>query len=354
MRKPFLAMSAALLMLPVFLYTLPLFAEGEEEAVAEEQAPAEEAVAEESAPPPVAPSKAPKVEAGRVSAFGKPDFLADGSRIVVREGDFSIKPPQGWEVFSKRDNLTLLMQVPHQPGMRYQRTIQVASFSEPRFIDEMTAKEYENVIVQKFSAVSSAIEDYHVRNHMTVDLTDGRSGLLFYTEFKLEGVPLMQAHILVSSADRHYLMTFTDVAEHFESDEASQFLTEAWDSLTSVELSTRSPQRFETFAAVGVGVVALTVIIFGLIAFRTWRSGRKYHMYADGRGLDSELTDDDMPISAHSGVSQLEPRRKQKQKQKEKEQESSITDPQSLASSDHPETQGSDVEDAFTIDDIAI
>lgn len=299
------------------------------------KAPAVLAEGEMPLPEP-APARAPVPPSppAKASPFGKPSFISDGQRISVKEGGLSIKPPLGWEVFSKLDSLTLLMQVPHQPGMRYQRTIQVASFSEPRFIDEMTAKEYEKIIVEKFSSVSSAIEAYRIRNHMTVDLADGRTALLFYTEFKLEGVDLMQAHILVSSATRHYLMTFTDIAEHFESDAASQFLAEAWDSLISTELPTPTPQRFQAFAAAGVGVVALAVLGFLLVAFRAWRSGRNYHMYADGRGLDDESEMSDAPRSKSKGLS--------------------IVDPQTLAGSDHDSEEASEAEESFTNEDIAI
>lgn len=287
--------------------------ESEAQDVEAQAADAQVAVDEASAPP-VVPVKARNAPAGGKVGLAHPDFIADGSRVTVRDGDFSLKPPKGWEVFTKLDSLTLLMQIPKQQGMRYQRTIQVASFSEPRFIDEMTAKEYEAVIVQKFSAVSSAIEDYRVRNHMNIDLVDGRSALLFYTEFKLEGVDLMQAHILVSSAERHYLMTYTDIAEHFEGDEANQFLTEAWESMTSVELSTDTPRRFETFAAMGVALIALVLAGGGVIAFRAWKSGRNYRMYSEGRGLeDEDLT----------GEVEGEPK-------------SRNDDPQSLASSDPP------------------
>jgi hypothetical protein len=259
----------------------------------------------------VAPAPEPAVEMvpvptrpqGGDQGFGKPDSTGDGTRVVVKEGDFSLVPPKGWEVFTRLDNLTLLMQVPKQPGLKYQRTIQVASFSEPCFIDELTAKEYENVIVQKFSSISSAIEDYRIRNHMTVDMADGRSALLFYTEFKLEGVNLMQAHILVSSATRHYLMTFTDVAEHFESDDANQFLAEAWDAMISVQLATRTPQRFQTFVAVGVGVLVLAVLALVVIGVRSWRSGRSYRQYADGRDLpDDEVSTAPTSIQMESGA----------------------------------------------------
>ncbi|TWW12159.1 hypothetical protein E3A20_03470 [Planctomyces bekefii] len=264
---------------------------------------------------------------------GKPDQISSGGRVRARDGDLTMLAPKGWEVFSSLDSLSLLLQVPQQAGLRYQRNIQVASFSEPRFIDEMTAKEYEKVIVQKYSSISSAVEDYQIRNHLTVDLADGRQGLLFYSEFKLEGVPLMQAHILVSSATRHYLMTFTDVAEHFENDAANQFLSEAWASMISAELPTKTPQRYETFAAVGVGVVGFTVLGFIFMAYRTWRSGRSYRQYADGRDVDGDFRSIDK--SGFSG-------------------ELVTNDPQALAASGHDEKLGTQHDDLNTQEDIAV
>ena len=112
------------------------------------------------------------------------DFIADGTkRIPLKGGDFSITPPAKWEVYTHHPSLTLLMQVPYKAGIKYQRTIQVASFGGSRFIDEVTAKEYEEVIVRKFSVASASLEDFRVRNHMVIEMADGRQGLLFYTEF---------------------------------------------------------------------------------------------------------------------------------------------------------------------------
>lgn len=227
-----------------------------------------------------------------VSADGKAvaDFVADGSRVSVRNGDFTVQPPRGWEVYTHLPSLTLLMQIPYQPGMKYQRTIQVASFSGSRFIDEVTAKEYEDVIVRKFSATSTSIDGYKIRNHMPIEMADGRQGLLFYTEFTLEGVSMMQAHILVSSQQRHYLMTFTDLAEHFENDGASRFLTEAWDSMISVQLGSRTPARFESAVYIMVIAGLLAALATVVMLVRRARSGRSYRDYANGRSFDADVS----------------------------------------------------------------
>ena len=215
---------------------------------------------------------------------GKPDRIGTGERVVVRDGDFSMIPPNGWEVYEHLNDLTLLMQMPHQSGLKYQRTIQVASFARPRYIDETTAKEYEEVITRKFSATSAAVDGYRIRNHMVIDMADGRQGLLFYSDFSLDSVALMQAHILVSSADRHYLMTFTDVAEHFESDAAKQFLTEAWDAMISVQLGAPTPGRFSmiTYGAVAAG--AALAVIFVLVWIRRRRAAHQYSNFAEEEG----------------------------------------------------------------------
>src|SRR5690606_29572556 len=118
--------------------------EGEAETVAEAPGEAEAAQTEASA---ATTESAAPAEAKKASY----DFIAEpNKRVTVRDGDFSLQPPVGWEVYVNLPSLSLLMQVPHAPGMKYQRTIQVASFSGPRYIDEVTAKEYEEVIVRKF------------------------------------------------------------------------------------------------------------------------------------------------------------------------------------------------------------
>jgi hypothetical protein len=232
---------------------------------------------------------------------GKPDRIGTGERVMLRDGDFSVIPPTGWEVYEHLNDLTLLMQMPHQTGVKYQRTIQVASFARPRYIDETTAKEYEEVITRKFAATSAAIEGYRIRNHMVIDMADGRQGLLFYSEFTLDNVQLMQAHILVSSADRHYLMTFTDVAAHIESDAAKQFFTEAWDAMISVQLGAPTPGRFSviTYGAVAAG--AVLVVICALVWIRRRRAARQYSDYAEEEGDGTVQTS--LPVTLMSGMS---------------------------------------------------
>ena len=293
--RNFLIKSSVAASISLILCTWPTFAEEDPSAnVASEAAsvppPVEAAVpppVEASAPPPVVAAAAvpPPVEAAAgpngASGTNAEVVMGDGSRITLREGDFSIIPPKGWGVYTQRTDLTLLAQPPLQNGMKYQRTLQVASFSGPRYIDAVTAKEFEEKIPRMFAQSSQLVSDYRVRNQVPVDLSDGRKGLLFYTEFTIDSVNLMQAHILISSLNRHYLLTFTDLAEHFEGEGANQYLTEAWDSMVSSKLGSPTPQRFVGMVYGGVSVAVILVLGVFLVALRRRRAGREFRAYAE-------------------------------------------------------------------------
>lgn len=301
-----------------------------ETAVEEEAAPAPTAAAPKPAPAPApaaqpappkpkpqAPAIAPKVEAaagveaatgssGGVSETGSGDvasdsasaaestegtrgrfdLLSEGARLELKGGDFSIEPPKGWEVYTQQPGLTLFTQPPHDEKFKYQRSIQVAAFDGPRYMDDLTGKEFEEQIPLKFAASSPMISDYKVRSHMPVEMADSRHGLLFYTELKMQDVPLMQAHILVSSDKNHYLLTFTDVASHFEDESESQFLTEAWAAMTSVQLKGRTPVPYQSTAMLGGGVAGVLALCSLIWFVRNYRAKKAYEMYGSGRGLD--------------------------------------------------------------------
>jgi hypothetical protein len=78
----------------------------------------------------------------------------------------------------------------------------------------------------------------------------------------------MQLHLLTSSRDRHYLVTYTDVPAHFEGAEAEVFLKEAWSTLSSLEVGSAPPMRYETLFVVGAAVLACFAAFF---SWRYWR-----------------------------------------------------------------------------------
>jgi|GEM_PF-4818950 len=256
-----------------------------------------------SLPPPVnrIQDRAAPATSGVSEKVATQVVVSNGQRIEVGEKGFSITPPEGWEIVHNVGVATVLLQAQKQAGMTYQRSIQVMAFESPRFIDQTTAKEFEEYLVKKFSEVSAAIEDYRIRNNTDIEMSDGRKGILFYSEFKFDGVAMMQAHVLVSSKTRHYLTTYTDIAEHFEQEENQAYLAEAWGAMTSLELDSGTPNRFEgpMFAGIAVFVVSGFIGIFLLMRYRMAR--KRYEQLA-ALDLTAENAISAVPTTLNSNI----------------------------------------------------
>ena len=214
--------------------------------------------------------------------------ISNGERIFLNEKDFSIIPPNGWEIHKNRSGASFLFQIPYEANLVYQRTIQVLAFDGARPIDRYTGDDFAAIIIEEFSKAAGAVSGYRMRNKLPVELRDGTSGYLYYTEFNVDTVSLMQLHILVSSADRHFLMTYTDVAQHFDTENGSPHLEVAYSALISAELGTQAPSRFQS-------PVLLVVVILGIaflgIAFKFLR--RKSYINLDDID-DSEKSEEDV------------------------------------------------------------
>jgi hypothetical protein len=100
----------------------------------------------------------------------------------------------------------------------------------------------------------------------------------------MNGVEVMQAHLLASSATRHYVITYTDVAENFVKETADEdYLGIAWSAMTSLQLPTKAPARLGLARIIGValGFLAFFGIAFAFI--RRKKAGKVYTQYADGK-----------------------------------------------------------------------
>jgi hypothetical protein len=203
------------------------------------------------------------------------DSIGDGRRLSLKEGDLSIVTPVGWDVQTSAPGLTLLLQSPNDSRARYRRAIQIASFNGPRYMDSLTAQEFEGIIARKFSAISPAVKNYQIRNHANIEMDDGRPALLFYAEFRLDDVELMQAHILVSTTKRHYLLTYTDLASHFEGSSSGPYLNEAWQIMKSTLFRAESPKRFHATLWMTVAIGFIVTLLGFFWSMRRRRSGTR-------------------------------------------------------------------------------
>lgn len=230
------------------------------------------------------------------------------ARISLDDKGFSIVPPSDWIVRRDLPRTSLFLQAVTKAEGDYPRNIAVVKFSGPKLINDVTADEFSNYLVRNFPSASPDIADYQLRNHQPVQMADGREGLLFYTDFKDHGHPMMQAHILVSSETNHYLVTFTDLAEHFENPAGgSEFLAEAWGSMTTIELNSPNPKPLKDVQNTAFYVGILVAIGAGIALWRHRVAGRLYRNYADmepGEALELDpktnaLEDDSVVTNTH-------------------------------------------------------
>lgn len=166
-------------------------------------------------------------------------------RIEVPSKGFAITPPAGWTVVRDSGSSTLLFEIPKPDDGTYQRTIQVMVFDGPMPIDPLTEERFGKTIVERMTASSPAVSAYRIRSAHRQELNNGQPSIIFYAEFDADGSPLMQMHVLTSSRSRHYLVTYTDVPEHFEGSEAPAFLDVAWNTALSLSTDSAPPMRYE-------------------------------------------------------------------------------------------------------------
>jgi hypothetical protein len=191
--------------------------------------------------------------------------ISDGSRITVKERGFSIVPPKGWEIITNSGKSSLILQPVFEKSMKYQRTLQVSVFSGAIDTTEMDSEKFGETIVAKYAEAMTGIENYRVRNFVPVNLKDGNSAVLYYTEFTLDGKNLMHGHLVVSSKTKNYLVTFTDLAENFEADDPQKGnLSAAWDTMVSFQVDEYSTFRLDPSAKAGIaaGVVVMLIGVF--------------------------------------------------------------------------------------------
>ncbi len=268
-----------------------------------------------------------------------PYVIAEGEAFAVEDRGFTIQAPVGWEVYRDMNGATIFMQAPKEEGLIYQRNIRVMAFNEPEFIDEMTFEEYEQKIVENSTKMSNAVVDYRIRNRTTIELAGGLPAGLFYAEFMIDGIPMMQMHILASSAENHFILTYTDLQEHFEMDN-SPYLAEAFSSLQSVELNSSPPSRNRSVILIGGLAIGLLSL---LVAVKIIRA-RKVKALADG--LDEYGEDEDIADPSDPVESQLESALSDLKSKKRKSRKKSKS---SRASMEHQSEDNSD-EDVFEFD----
>lgn len=249
-----------------------------------------------------------------IVVIGDKVFVSDGSPISIPSEELTIRPPQDWEVVSGFPGVTILFRMPKEEKERVQRSIQLYSFSGSKYIDEITAEEFALELEEKFAESNTSIKDYKIRSHIPVALENGNDAWLFYYGFSINDVDLMHAHLLASSADRHYVLTYTDLQENFVKETTSKdFLGVAWASMTSLSLPNPGPQRLGPYKLLSFLFAALALIALCFVFLKRKKASQTYSDYAQGKiptgqatAIDEKkLTEDeldDVEVTVHTEV----------------------------------------------------
>ena len=146
-------------------------------------------------------------------------------------------------------------------------------------------------------------KDFLIIEHKFFDYRGKNDGLILYSQLTLGEFPMMQMHVMVSGQDKHYLMTYTDLASEFQSNEAA--FQAAWNTMTTVNVEGVAPVRYHSLivnGGIGLGVLLFFIFIIGMKR----RSNRKsYEHYADSIYDENESSVSGDPISV-SGVCLLD------------------------------------------------
>jgi hypothetical protein len=231
--------------------------------------------------------------------------MGDGTDVLdIPEAGIKITPPLGWVTNKEVANLTLVIKEPglEQPVYdkpKYQRNITLMTIHEPSPIDDLRSKELGQYLLSHFKE-SGIAKDFKIIEAKLFDFRGKNDGILVYSSLTIGDYPMMQTHVLVSGAERQYLMTYTDLAERFSQANDYGFAA-AWSSMVSLEVVGVAPSRMSQHRTIYLSAAALGLILTGLALWGFKRARTSYRHFADLAVSGKDLEDDDLISNVRSG-----------------------------------------------------
>ncbi|MBF0442271.1 MAG: hypothetical protein HQK54_10220 [Oligoflexales bacterium] len=238
--------------------------------------------------------------AGDKNTAASQTLISDGSQISIEEIGFKITPPQGWSVTRNITGLSLFMEEPaplaqqkpaEEPkkeelnGQKsseadqavslaplFKRNITVATMNNPFPIDDKETGLLKSKLVDKFSKITGIKNFQIVEPSKYFDYKGKNDGLIIYSSFELNDIPMSQMHVILSGANNSFLLTYTDISKEFY--ENKDAYNKVWASMTSAEITGTAPNRYMkliAWAPVGVALLVVTAL-FMFIRKRRERS----------------------------------------------------------------------------------
>ena len=221
-------------------------------------------------------------------------FVSDGKPIYNKEAGFAITPGKGWLVTPEGYGLHLVLEAPEkkhdeEAGVTYRPnvTLRVDFDAEP--VDAIFAMNVSEMLTGMIAEISGA-EDLVVSKDVNfVNFRGENDGLVVYSYFKLNGIPMGQAHLFLADKDRLFHLTYTDLESELQKDEVFE---SAWKLMSSMTILAPPAGRLEPYRG-SIWLVFLT--LFCLCFYAAYRSYHARKMVSDfERSLPADLEIDEV------------------------------------------------------------
>ena len=213
----------------------------------------------------------------RTQCFGLPllraltllsfSFLSQGlqsslpERLFLPGQSLSVIPPEGWDVLSQKRDNTLIFAAPVSHNAQYRANLQILRRRGSLFIDRKGAEDFRPEL-ELMGKSNLQYQRFEVREAQLITLRNLTQGFLFYTSLTVSGIDIMQAHLIISSADEHFLLSFSDAKKNFTDVTQNPNFQRAWQAMISAELKTTSPGRFDDLLLWSMVITAFGVLWF--------------------------------------------------------------------------------------------
>lgn len=255
-------------------------------------------------------------------------IISDGSPITIEKLGVTIAPPAGWEVLQNEMGMSLVLREqgpaeepalkPGEEKITFKRNITVVAMHETAPIDENEAAIVKEKLNEQFGK-QTGIENFQVLEHKFFDYKGKNDGMVIYTAFVMNSIPMAQMHVLVAGQNNRFLMTYTDLASEFEANQEAY--NKAWGTMSTIQVIGNAPVRYEDLKLYGAIAAGVAFFVGLLLFYRRRRAIAKYqsediHSEPSISGdetssvsslwsLDGGAMSDMAPISAVSQISDV-------------------------------------------------
>ncbi len=234
-------------------------------------------------------AETPVVEAKTQSGFLEDTSLPALSNEAYVDHDWMISfyPVMGWEL-KKIPGMALTMTEPvglktqklvkkgydkasdadfvETSQTTYKRSVTVASIEGGVPFNQKRMDDFEQSLLDTFGKKMGLQGFTMVNKPELFDHRGEKDAIVAYTQFSTAKYDLKQMHVLVGGAKNQVHLTYTDIADHFET--RTDFINKVWSSMTSVNVEGTSPkplwdkiEKYIPFAGAAVLLLFLLVMI---------------------------------------------------------------------------------------------